>query len=376
MHLHALVILALMLPGLIFSLTHTVKLDGSGDFTSIQAALNASIQGDTVLVYPGRYFENVVIQTNGISLISLEALSSDPAHIDSTIVDGDHTGRCLRIAQNIHNIHIRGMTLTNGFSTGGAGGIALALNTSSVLTNLRIYKNTASFGGGINIGAATVTLSGVEVYDNYALNLGGGIYAASGGGYTNTITFDPVNRCSIYNNRSGSGQDIYMQHAISDLNVYLDAFSVAVPTTYYAIYIPQGLQDHQMHFDILNAHHQEIDSDLYVSPDGDDANDGLSPATALRTIHECIYRIAADSLSQNTVRLLPGTYSRTANDQVFPIALKSWVIVQGSGIDTTVVVGEPHPLIPVGYGSSDKVFMTHSETVVCITDMSITTQNS
>ena len=78
MHLHALVILALLLPGLIFSLTHTVKLDGSGDFTSIQAALNASIQGDTVLVYPGRYFENVVIQTNGISLISLEALSSDP----------------------------------------------------------------------------------------------------------------------------------------------------------------------------------------------------------------------------------------------------------------------------------------------------------
>jgi hypothetical protein len=376
MRLNAILILALTLPGMLFSLTHTVKLDGSGDFTSIQAALDASAEGDTVLAYPGRYYENVTIQTNGIHLFSLETLTNNPVYIDSTIIDGDHTGRCLRIAQNIHNIRIQGMTLTNGFSTGGAGGISLPLNTSSVLTNLRIYNNTASFGGGINIGAATVTLSGVEVYDNYSLNLGGGIYAASGGGYINTITFDPVNRCSIYNNRSGAGQDIYIQNAESDLNVYLDTFSVAVPTSYYAIYIPEGLQDHQMHFDILNAHHQEIDSDLYVSPDGDDGNDGLSSTTALRTIHEGIYRIAADSLSQNTVHLLPGTYSRTANSQVFPIALKSWVIVQGSGIDNTDVVGELHPLITVGTNPHNDVFMSNYQNVVSLSNMAISTLNS
>jgi hypothetical protein len=185
-----------------------------------------------------------------------------------------------------------------------------------------------------------------------------------------------VNRCSIYNNRSGSGQDIFIQNADSDLNVYLDTFSVAVPTTYYTIYKSEGLADYQMHFDILNAHHQEIDSDLYVSPNGDDANDGLSPSSALRTIHEGIYRIAADSLSQYTVHLLPGTYSRTANNQVFPIALKSWVIVQGSGMDTTEVVGEPHPLIPTGYGSADATFMTYLEPVLSLSDLSITTTNT
>jgi len=160
-----------------------------------------------------------------------------------------------------------------------------------------------------------------------------------------------------------------MQHAINDLNVYLDTFSVAVPTTYYAIYIPEGLQDHQMHFDILNAHHQEIDSDLYVSPDGDDANDGLSPATALRTIHEGIYRISADSLNQRTVHILPGTYSRTDNDQIFPIALKSWVKVTGNGIDSTTVICEPHPSIPLGYGSWDKIFQATKVQYVTLSDM-------
>lgn len=373
MRINVLIILTLMLPGLIFSLTHTVKLDGSGDFASIQAAVDASASGDTILVYPGRYYENVIIQTNGINLFSLEALTHNPVYIDSTIIDGNHTESCVRVRRNIHNICIQGITLTNGLTIGGAGGIGLSTNSSSVLINLRICNNTAAVGGGIDFGAATVVLSGVEIYDNYALHLGGGINAGSGEGYISTITFDPVNRCSIYNNRSSAGQDIFIQDAESDLNVYLDTFSVAVPTDYYATYISEGLGNYQMHFDILNAHHQEIDSDLYVSPDGDDANDGLSPSSPLRTIQEGIYRIAADSLSQNTVHLLSGTYSRTDNDQVFPIALKSWVKVQGSGMDTTVVVGEPHPLIPAGY---DVVFLTTCQEMISLSNMSITTMNT
>ncbi|HOY85576.1 MAG TPA: hypothetical protein PLQ80_09815 [Candidatus Syntrophosphaera sp.] len=376
MRLNAFLILALMLPGLVFSVTHTVKLDGSGDFTAIQAALDASAQGDTVLVYPGRYFENVVIQTNGISLISLEALTNNPAYIDSTIVDGMVLSPCIRVIQSRTEIYIRGFSFTNGLNIGAGGGMLFSSGSVAYVTNCKVHGNTASSGGGINVIGASVSLSGVMIYNNYSVNLGGGLYCTSVTGFAYSIVFNPVNRCSIYNNRSGSGQDIYMQHALSDLNVYLDTFSVAIPTTYHAIYRPEGLADYQMHFDIQNAHHQEIDSDLYVSPDGNDANDGLSPDTAIRSIHEGIYRIAADSLSQNTVRLLPGTYSRTANDQVFPIALKSWVIVQGSGLDTTVVVGEPHPLIPTGYGNVDATFMTYLEPVLWLSDLTITTAST
>ena len=376
MRLQNLLLISLFLPCWISAVTHIVNLDGSGDYTSIQAAVNASASGDTVLVLPGRYFESVIVQTSSLTMLSLEGLINDPSYINTTIIDGGQTYRCLRIAQNTHNVIIRGFSLTNGFSTGGAGGIALAMNTSSILKNLKIFNNVASLGGGLNIGAATVTLSGVMIFDNYSLTFGGGIYAASGGGYINNIIFDTANRCSIYNNRSGSSQDIYIQNAESDLNVYLDTFSVATPTTYYAIYLSDGLTEYQMNMDILNAHHQEIDSDLYVSPDGNDDNDGLSPATALRTIHEGVYRIAADSLDQRIVHLLPGFYSRTANNQIFPIALKSWTIVQGSGIDTTTVIGEPHPTIPVGYGGYDAVFRTNSQANITLSNMTITTINT
>ena len=39
--------------------TFTVKTDGSGDFSSISDAINSSRPGDSILVYPGTYRENV-----------------------------------------------------------------------------------------------------------------------------------------------------------------------------------------------------------------------------------------------------------------------------------------------------------------------------
>ncbi|MCF7911424.1 MAG: hypothetical protein K9M99_02770 [Candidatus Cloacimonetes bacterium] len=35
---------------------HTMSLDGTGDYISIQPAIDESVTGDTVLVEPGRYF--------------------------------------------------------------------------------------------------------------------------------------------------------------------------------------------------------------------------------------------------------------------------------------------------------------------------------
>ncbi|MDD4277894.1 MAG: FlgD immunoglobulin-like domain containing protein [Candidatus Cloacimonetes bacterium] len=349
-----LMILAAILPCLVFAATLTVKQDSSGDYTSIQAALDAADPGDTVLVYPGRYYENLTIQTNDINLMSLEGTTGDPAYIDSTIVDGTDSIGGIRVGQFKIDINIRGFSITNGI---GAG-IALGASSESIVSNCKIFRRTSTYGGGVNIGGATVHLSGVDIYDNYAIYLGGGLYASRPSGYTNNITFDPVNRCSIYNNRSGAGQDIYIQHATDDLYMPLDTFSIAEPDNYHAICLSENsIEDiYRINFDILNAHHQEIDSDLYVSMIGDDANDGLSPATSLKSIHEAIYRVASDSLSQNIVHILSGEYSRTDNDQIFPIALKSWVIVQGGGIDITTVICEPHPSIPLGYGNWDKVF--------------------
>ncbi len=369
-----LLILAVLAPYLVFAATITVKLDGSGDYSVIQAALDVANPGDTVLVYPGRYYENLTMQTNNVILMSLEGTTGNPAYIDSTVIDGCNLDRCVRIMQS--SIVVRGFSITQGLSNGAGGGISIS--QASAVINCKIYDNTASAGGGVNIIGAEASLSGVHIYNNYAVQLGGGMYATYTTGYAYSVTFDPINLCSIYNNRAGSGQDIFIQHATSDLNVPLHTFSVAEPTSYYAIYLSASpiSANYNISFDILYTHHQEIENDIYVSTDGDDSNDGFSPETAMKTIHEAIYRIAADSLNMRTVHIMPGSYSRTDNQQTFPIALKSWVKVQGSGIDTTTVIGEPHPNIPHGYGSADFIFVSYMEPVISILDMSVTSRYS
>ncbi|MDP3114516.1 MAG: hypothetical protein Q8M98_07040 [Candidatus Cloacimonadaceae bacterium] len=82
----------LRLVSIVEALTRTVNIDGTGQYTSIQAAINASSPGDTVLVYPGRYLENIsIIQKSNISVISLEATSGN-----ATIVEDCYTPPIVR----------------------------------------------------------------------------------------------------------------------------------------------------------------------------------------------------------------------------------------------------------------------------------------
>ncbi|HOH98772.1 MAG TPA: hypothetical protein PL188_10775, partial [Candidatus Cloacimonadota bacterium] len=168
----SLLILAVLLPCLAMALTLSVKQDGSGDYTAIQAALDAANPGDTVLVYPGRYYENLNMQTSNISLMSLEGTTGDPSYIDSTILDGNMIYPVLIISLNMQNVYIRGFSITNGFGTG------LSVWPSNIsVVNCYIYRNIGSTGSGIVVSGATIFLSGVKIYDNYAMQLGGGIYA-------------------------------------------------------------------------------------------------------------------------------------------------------------------------------------------------------
>jgi hypothetical protein len=347
--------------------TRTVDITGTGQYTSIQTALNASSPGDTVLVYPGRYYENVTIQTGSISLVGLEALTGDADFVDSTIIDGGLSSWGIWIIQSSQNVTIRGLSVTNC-----KVGVACGEDSSLNLINCNIYENYAINGAGVGLTLCTAFLSGVKIFDNYAINQGGGMYIYGYMGMVN-VTFDPVNRCSIYNNRAGAGQDIVAHSINNNLSIPLDMFSVPNPTSYYAAsYIPSG-NGFPLLIDAQTAHHQEVNSDLYISPEGDDANDGISPTTALKTIKTAVYRIASDSLNPKTVHILPGTYSSTANQQVFPIALKSWVKVKGAGINDTQIIGEPNPVFT---NQALKVFASFYQTHVSMEDMSITSENT
>ena len=99
---------------LLFSTIIEVKQDGTGGYDTIQEGINASADGDTVLVYPGTYYENVNLNGHHITLASLELTTGDFYYIDSTIIDGNQRGSCIRVDNGEQNVVIRGFSITNG----------------------------------------------------------------------------------------------------------------------------------------------------------------------------------------------------------------------------------------------------------------------
>ncbi len=63
-----------------------------GDYSTIQLGINASANGDTVLVQPGIYVENINYNGLDITVESLFLTTGDLSYIDSTIIDGNSSG--------------------------------------------------------------------------------------------------------------------------------------------------------------------------------------------------------------------------------------------------------------------------------------------
>jgi len=349
----------LLIPSFVLSITHTVKLDGTGNFTNIQAAINVANPADTVLVYPGRYYENINFNgKHGINLFSLEAVTNDSTYVNSTIIDGNQNGTCVDLTNNSRNISIRGLSITNGSGKPNnrgrrnGGGIMVIGDSDLNLTNCKVFSNNADYGGGVyiaqnNIHTGVVNLSGTKIYNNYASLVAGGVYIFD---KPYILTFSSTNLCSIYGNYAAYGCDVfvddYSSQSIVELN--LDMFTVMQPTGYFAYYQDRyscfGYTSPNMRFNIRRSYLTEIDADIYVSPNGSDANNGLTPQTPFKTIKKALYMVKPNSLAPNTVHLAEGVYTNN-DEQMFPLAVKSYTKVIGAGKGQTKILNNSGTIV-------------------------------
>ena len=327
----------------------TVKPDGSGDFTSIQAAINAAVSnsGDTVLVWPGIYFENIIYNGKHITIASLFITNPDEWYIHNTIIDGDNNASCVTMHGGSDTMIIKGLTIRNGSSIIGGG---IYTNQATVaIKNCIIEYNYAFAGGGIYFKNTHALLSRTTIRYNYGSQGGGGIAIMN----SNSIaTFDTLSKCNIYMNYAPNGSDIAKNPSAPDQTIYLDTLTVLNPDYHFVsssddYLYPQN--DIELH--VEHSYLDPVDYDLYVNPvTGDDNNSGASADDPLKTIAFAYMLIKSDSLNPHNIFLANGTYSLSTNGEKLTMGTRSYISLIGENPDSTIIDGESEFWIMRGLG--------------------------
>jgi hypothetical protein len=154
-----------------FSLAKIIRIPA--DHATIGAGILASSDGDTVVVSPGEYFENLNFRGKKIVLTSLWYLNRDTSLIRTTIINGSRPVQPDSASCVIFSHGEDASTVLQGFTlTGGKG------------TRWRDFHNGFFYreGGGILIELSSPVIQFNIIIHNQAVATTGGVQSAGGGG--------------------------------------------------------------------------------------------------------------------------------------------------------------------------------------------------
>jgi len=232
------------------------------DYDTIQEAIDEAVGNDTILVEPGTYYENLII--DGISLKIRSDVDGNPATHDisptTTIIDGSqwvspswYMGVVYFTGDIEPDTILEGFTLTNGEGTkvhssgyrkggaifiegeeeqpcsptiegciideneayhtgiGGSGGGINCEYSEAIIKNNIIRNNTATMGGGVQLAFGDVTLIGNEIHGNEVVTVSGSV-SIGGGIHVYLETTATIENNIIYENtasKCGGGIGCY-----------------------------------------------------------------------------------------------------------------------------------------------------------------------
>jgi putative surface-exposed virulence protein len=157
------------------SLCHGKVITVPGDHATIQAAIDASTDGDEIIVSPSTYAENINFGGKNIILRSTEP--TNLSLVASTIIDGSSSDSVVIFSgTELTTCVLSGFTLRNGYADYGGG--VLGNGTLATLQNNIILGNVANRGGGVFGCDGLIQNNNIE--GNTAMDYGGGLCMCNG----------------------------------------------------------------------------------------------------------------------------------------------------------------------------------------------------
>ncbi|MCP4581996.1 MAG: hypothetical protein GY839_10280 [candidate division Zixibacteria bacterium] len=182
------------------------------DQPTIQQGIDVSSDGDTVLVQPGTYVENINFGSHIIVLASLFLTTGDTTYISNTIIDGDTLNSVIILENGVQSItRITGFTIQNGYGDPHGGGIYCAYTHAHIANNI-ITGNIGSAGGGIYFGRyVDILIEKNKITENSASRFGGAIYSFKSNP-------EIINNIITENTAQESGGGIHCRYSSATIN--------------------------------------------------------------------------------------------------------------------------------------------------------------
>ncbi len=232
--------------------------------------------------------------------------------------------------QDIDHVLIARCTFVDNSTAANGGAISVFRSTADIVQCVFMNNHALSaYGGAINFLESDGNIKNCVFESNQAFY---------GGAVASNNSQPIIGGQSIYSNlfdrnRAPMAANLYVTEASEAINARHNLFT-AVPDSTYSVRPSNWI-------DLTGSSStvEPITSDVYVSPTGDDAYDGLTPETAFRTTHYALSRIQPSASNPLTIHLAEGVYSRDTTGEMFPVPLISHVTLKGASRYTTILNG-------------------------------------